>query len=107
MNPNDKLAQALRNLIVVTQHLGPCPGTLEEARKALAEHESAHTCTCPSGDGSLRWPCPVHPPESEAVPTYHLTPAGHAAMGKALRSSVTILDGPAAQAPAAQQARDE
>ncbi|MGO3890127.1 MAG: hypothetical protein ACTJHW_04030 [Paenalcaligenes sp.] len=22
-------------------------------------------CTCPSGDGSLRWPCPVHPPESE------------------------------------------
>ena len=22
------------------------------------------TCTCPSGDGSLRWPCPQHPPES-------------------------------------------
>ncbi|MGC0155795.1 ead/Ea22-like family protein [Chromobacterium vaccinii] len=22
------------------------------------------TCTCPSGDGSLRWPCPRHPPES-------------------------------------------
>lgn len=21
------------------------------------------TCTCPSGDGSLRWPCPQHPPE--------------------------------------------
>lgn len=21
------------------------------------------TCTCPSGDGSLRWPCPVHPPK--------------------------------------------
>lgn len=21
-------------------------------------------CTCPSGDGSLRWPCPAHPPES-------------------------------------------
>ncbi len=20
-------------------------------------------CTCPSGDGSLRWPCPSHPPE--------------------------------------------
>lgn len=20
------------------------------------------TCTCPSGDGSLRWPCPEHPP---------------------------------------------
>lgn len=24
-------------------------------------------CTCPSGDGSLRWPCPVHPPEVKAV----------------------------------------
>lgn len=26
------------------------------------------TCTCPSGDGSLRWPCPVHShPDAEAV----------------------------------------
>lgn len=23
-------------------------------------------CTCPSGDGSLRWPCPVHPPKGES-----------------------------------------
>lgn len=23
-------------------------------------------CTCPSGDGSLRWPCPVHPPASQS-----------------------------------------
>lgn len=23
------------------------------------------TCTCPSGDGSLRWPCPVHPPAAQ------------------------------------------
>ena len=23
-------------------------------------------CTCPSGDGSLRWPCPVHPPTSQS-----------------------------------------
>jgi len=22
-------------------------------------------CTCPSGDGSLRWPCPQHPPVPE------------------------------------------
>ncbi|WP_192903321.1 hypothetical protein [Burkholderia thailandensis] len=22
---------------------------------------SAGACTCPSGDGSLRWPCPIHP----------------------------------------------
>lgn len=24
-------------------------------------------CSCPSGDGSLRWPCPVHPPEVKPV----------------------------------------
>lgn len=23
------------------------------------------TCTCPSGNGSLRWPCPVHPPKEK------------------------------------------
>ncbi|EPY1909767.1 DUF551 domain-containing protein [Klebsiella pneumoniae] len=26
----------------------------------------APVCTCPSGDGSLRWPCPVHPGNSPA-----------------------------------------
>ena len=25
-------------------------------------------CTCPSGDGSLRWPCPAHPPTQERKP---------------------------------------
>lgn len=25
-------------------------------------------CTCPSGDGSLRWPCPAHPPETKPAP---------------------------------------
>ncbi|HEO9965034.1 TPA: DUF551 domain-containing protein [Klebsiella aerogenes] len=25
-------------------------------------------CTCPSGDGSLRWPCPVHPGNSLVIP---------------------------------------
>lgn len=25
------------------------------------------TCTCPSGDGSLRWPCPAHPPDTLAT----------------------------------------
>lgn len=24
-------------------------------------------CTCPSGDGSLRWPCPVHPGNSPVI----------------------------------------
>lgn len=41
----------------------------------LSTEHSVASCTCPSGDGSLRWPCPVHPPsmhtrgpwETEAV----------------------------------------
>lgn len=27
----------------------------------------AAACTCPSGDGSLRWPCPTHPPQAAGV----------------------------------------
>lgn len=27
-----------------------------------------NNCTCPSGDGSLRWPCPKHPPEILQTP---------------------------------------
>lgn len=30
-------------------------------------------CTCPSGDGSLRWPCPVHPAVAVSVPDATLT----------------------------------
>jgi hypothetical protein len=53
----------------------------EAARKFLAASPSeqiastqqAEACTCPSGDGSLRWPCPVHAaqqaePAQSAVP---------------------------------------
>jgi len=36
------------------------------ARVAVAALRAANMlrerCTCPSGDGSLRWPCPEHPP---------------------------------------------
>ena len=28
----------------------------------------AQRCSCPSGDGSLRWPCSVHPPETKPAP---------------------------------------
>ena len=28
----------------------------------------AHVCTCRSGDGSLRWPCQVHPGTSPVIP---------------------------------------
>ncbi|HHT5259873.1 hypothetical protein [Klebsiella michiganensis] len=30
--------------------------------------QGAPVCTCPSGDGSLRWPCPVHPGNSPVIP---------------------------------------
>lgn len=30
--------------------------------------QASPVCTCPSGDGSLRWPCPVHPGNSPVVP---------------------------------------
>ena len=29
--------------------------------------EAQARCTCPSGDGSLRWPCPAHPAEAQPV----------------------------------------
>lgn len=28
----------------------------------MTDQIKVKACTCPSGDGSLRWPCPVHPP---------------------------------------------
>ena len=31
------------------------------ARKGIAAEAPNGTCTCPSGDGSLRWPCTAHP----------------------------------------------
>ncbi|AZD84917.1 hypothetical protein C4K14_2083 [Pseudomonas chlororaphis subsp. aureofaciens] len=34
---------------------------------AAQEQESAPICSCPSGDGSLRWPCKVHPPIADGV----------------------------------------
>ncbi|HGF1391497.1 TPA: hypothetical protein ACF6V1_001640 [Klebsiella pneumoniae] len=35
-------------------------------RAAMLQAEPV--CTCPSGDGSLRWPCPVHAGSSPAIP---------------------------------------
>ncbi len=32
------------------------------SRAGVAPQEPSDKCTCPSGDGSLRWPCPSHPP---------------------------------------------
>ena len=33
----------------------------KEAARTLDAQPSGVACTCPSGDGSLRWPCPQHP----------------------------------------------
>ena len=40
-----------------------------QARAALAATPagSAVQCTCPSGDGSLQWPCPAHPPTASTL----------------------------------------
>lgn len=42
---------------------------LEWAEKTCraAMLQASPVCTCPSGDGSLRWPCPVHPGNSPAI----------------------------------------
>lgn len=40
----------------------------EARRKALeARGLASAACSCPSVGGSLRWPCPVHPPTAEAA----------------------------------------
>ncbi|WP_421057556.1 hypothetical protein [Klebsiella variicola] len=41
---------------------------IEVVNRRAALLQAAPVCTCPSGDGSLRWPCPVHPGNSPVVP---------------------------------------
>lgn len=43
-----------RNIAPLYRHAQPAP--------------VAPVCTCPSGDGSLRWPCPVHPGNCPVIP---------------------------------------
>ncbi|HBQ1252970.1 TPA: DUF551 domain-containing protein [Klebsiella pneumoniae] len=44
-----------------------CADIAENACRA-AMLQASPVCTCPSGDGSLRWPCPVHPGSSPVIP---------------------------------------
>lgn len=42
---------------------------IEDVKALIAQPVPvAPVCTCPSGDGSLRWPCPVHPGRSPENP---------------------------------------
>ncbi|MHC8227383.1 hypothetical protein [Klebsiella pneumoniae] len=41
---------------------------IEVVSRRAAMLQAAPVCTCPSGDGSLRWPCPVHPGNSPVIP---------------------------------------
>ncbi|MDE4813122.1 hypothetical protein [Klebsiella pneumoniae] len=80
-----------RRVILLYRHAQPAPVVPEEkpipntlsmyavdAVAAIAEVKGWNACraamlkenpvcTCPSGDGSLRWPCPVHPGNSLAI----------------------------------------
>lgn len=47
-------------------HCPHCDAEIDEA-EGIKPAPASITCTCPSGDGSLRWPCPVHPPEMKAL----------------------------------------
>lgn len=50
------------------QMLGVMAESAWKAGHRAAMLQAAPVCTCPSGDGSLRWPCPVHPGNSPAIP---------------------------------------
>lgn len=42
---------------------GPCKAPATRQGVQGVDHFKAENCTCPTGDGSLSWPCPSHPPE--------------------------------------------
>ena len=46
--------------------LSPWEMARKNCRAAMLQENPV--CTCPSGDGSLRWPCPVHPGNSPVIP---------------------------------------
>lgn len=50
----------------------PAPAPMAAAVRTLMAQPpvadpAGPSCTCPSGDGSLRWPCPVHPPGGKTL----------------------------------------
>ncbi|HHL3840961.1 TPA: hypothetical protein ACQ7GR_003108 [Klebsiella pneumoniae] len=57
---------------VLARVYGATPQEANNRAEALACRaamlQAEPVCTCPSGDGSLRWPCPVHPGNSPVIP---------------------------------------
>ena len=71
--------QAWKFIGIAARALDPLRARLSEPVQPVDEQP----CTCPSGDGSLRWPCPAHPvavPEGWALvpvePTDAMVEAG-------------------------------
>ncbi|ASV45065.1 Eaa1 protein [Klebsiella phage SopranoGao] len=65
-------ASAIEDLLTTKDRTGAgvwfdLPFRLRSAANAQPAPVSP-VCTCPSGDGSLRWPCPVHPGNSPVIP---------------------------------------
>ncbi|HCD9004248.1 TPA: hypothetical protein NEF85_004270 [Klebsiella oxytoca] len=50
------------------QMLGVMAESAWKAGRRAAMLQEKTVCTCPSGDGSLRWPCPVHAGNSPVIP---------------------------------------
>ena len=50
------------------QMLGVMAESAWKAGRRAAMLQAQSVCTCPSGDGSLRWPCPVHTGNSPVIP---------------------------------------
>jgi len=64
----------------------------------MSKAHDSHACTCPSVDGSLRWPCPVHPPTAQAAPADPMAwplpcdvTVGHVTMRQGVKLSTLVL----------------
>lgn len=60
-------------------------------RAALAAAAPEARCTCPSGDGSLRWPCPDHPPRHQ-VDAVGVMTYGEAAAAIGINSAIRRIE---------------
>lgn len=67
--PFGRVINHLKDSFEVGDWAGPMPKIGTELFTHPAPAAPA-TCTCQSGDGSLRWPCQVHPPEVKVVMSF-------------------------------------